>query len=231
MTPHDVRCQALEMLGYTPRQAQFLVLVALHGGYFLRRQYVAFTGTPHGRATVRFLAHAVAREHVRVVPYGRQGHVYHLYARPLYAVIGEEEQIGRAGAHWVTIVGVGISFLLSLVVLKDVVVDGAEPYNGAVYTWMVVEGVRFEIGFLVDALTALIPGLSAQSAVSNNHELSRLRIGPVAVDPAYYAIKSNFETKNPGWRFWRNFRRDRAGDLAADFVFPSGNDLVVNAAP
>ena len=81
---------------------------------------------------------------------------------------------------------------------------------------------------LVDALTALIPGLSAQSAVSNNHEISRLRIGPVAVDPAYYAIKSNFETKNPGWRFWRNFRKDRAGDLAADIVFPSGNDLIVD---
>ena len=33
--------------------------------------------------------------------------------------------IGRAGAHWVTIVGVAISFALSLVVLKDVVIDGA----------------------------------------------------------------------------------------------------------
>lgn len=73
MTTHDVRCQALEMLGYTPRQAQFLVLVALHGGYFLRRQYVAFTGTPHGQAAVRFLARAVAREHVRVVPYRTSG--------------------------------------------------------------------------------------------------------------------------------------------------------------
>jgi pimeloyl-ACP methyl ester carboxylesterase len=81
---------------------------------------------------------------------------------------------------------------------------------------------------LVDALTALIPGLASQSAVSNNHELSRLRIGPVAVDPSYYAIKSNFETKNPGWRFWRNFRRDRAGDLAADIVFPAENDLIVD---
>jgi pimeloyl-ACP methyl ester carboxylesterase len=81
---------------------------------------------------------------------------------------------------------------------------------------------------LVDALTALIPGLSGQSAVVNNHELSRLRIGPVAVDPAYYAIKSNFETKNPGWKFWRNFRKDRAGDLLADIVFPSGNDLIVD---
>ncbi len=100
MTAHDVRCQALEMLGYTPRQAQFLVLVALHGGYFLRRQYVAFTGTPHGQAAVRFLAQCVAREHVRVLPYGRQGHVFHLYARPLYAAIGEEDNRNRRPAEW-----------------------------------------------------------------------------------------------------------------------------------
>lgn len=104
MTADDVRCQALEMLGYTPRQAQFLVLVALHGGYFLRRQYVAFTGTPHGQAAVRFLTHAVSREHVRVLPYGRQGHVFHLYARPLYAAIGEEDNRNRRPAEWDAVV-------------------------------------------------------------------------------------------------------------------------------
>jgi hypothetical protein len=104
MTPHDVRCQALELLGYTPRQAQFLVLVALHGGYFLRRQYVAFTGTPHGQAAVRFLNHAVSREHVRVLPCGRHGHVFHLYARPLYAAIGEEDNRNRRPAEWDAVV-------------------------------------------------------------------------------------------------------------------------------
>jgi pimeloyl-ACP methyl ester carboxylesterase len=81
---------------------------------------------------------------------------------------------------------------------------------------------------LVDALTALVPGLAGQSAVDNNHEINRLRIGPVAVDPAYYVIMSNFETQNPGWRFWRNFRKDRAMDLASDVVFPGNNDLVVD---
>ena len=81
---------------------------------------------------------------------------------------------------------------------------------------------------LVDALTALVPGLAGQSAVDNNYEINRLRIGPVAVDPAYYAIMSNFETQNPGWRFWRNFRKDRAADLATDIVFPGDNDLVVD---
>jgi hypothetical protein len=105
MTAHAVRCQALEMLGYTPRQAQFLVLVALHGGYFLRRQYVAFTGTPHGQAAVRFLAHAVSRDHVRVLPYGRQGRVFHLYARPLYAAIGEEDNRNRRPAEWDAVIG------------------------------------------------------------------------------------------------------------------------------
>jgi NADH-quinone oxidoreductase subunit L len=66
------------------------------------------------------------------------------------------KKIGRAGAHWVTILGVGLSFVLSLVVFKHIVLDGAEPFDGAVYTWMVSEGVRFEIGFLIDRLTTLM---------------------------------------------------------------------------
>jgi NADH-quinone oxidoreductase subunit L len=65
-------------------------------------------------------------------------------------------QIGRTGAHTVTILGVAVSFVLSLVVLKHVTVDGAGPFNGNVYTWLVSDGVHFEIGFLIDRLTALM---------------------------------------------------------------------------
>ncbi|MBK8162422.1 MAG: NADH-quinone oxidoreductase subunit L [Gammaproteobacteria bacterium] len=65
-------------------------------------------------------------------------------------------QIGRAGAHWVTILGVAASFLLSLVVFKHIVLDGNPAYNGAVYTWLVSDGIRFEVGFLVDRLTTLM---------------------------------------------------------------------------
>jgi NADH-quinone oxidoreductase subunit L len=64
--------------------------------------------------------------------------------------------IGRAGAHWAAILGVGISCLLSLFVFKHHALDGAAVYNESVYTWMVSEGIRFEIGFLVDNLTALM---------------------------------------------------------------------------
>jgi len=66
------------------------------------------------------------------------------------------KQIGRSGAHCVTISGVAVSFLLSLLVLKNVVWDGAPIYNHSVYTWMISDGIRFEIGFLVDGLTALM---------------------------------------------------------------------------
>ncbi|BCO30839.1 NADH-quinone oxidoreductase subunit L [Thiohalobacter sp. COW1] len=65
-------------------------------------------------------------------------------------------RLGRAGAHSVTIGGVGIAFLLSLVVLKHHVIDGAAAFNDSVYTWMVSDGIRFEIGFLVDNLTVLM---------------------------------------------------------------------------
>ncbi len=65
-------------------------------------------------------------------------------------------KIGRAGAHWVTIIGVAIAFLLSLVVLRHHVFDGAAPYNETVYTWMVVEGIRLGVCFLVGSLTAVM---------------------------------------------------------------------------
>ncbi len=91
------------------------------------------------------------------------------------------KQIGRAGAHWVTILGVGVSFLLSLLVLKDVVFDGAAIYNQSVYTWMVSDGILFEIGFLIDGLTALM--ITVVSGVSLAVHV--YTIGYMRDDPGY----------------------------------------------
>ena len=65
-------------------------------------------------------------------------------------------QVGRKGAHSVTIGGVGLSFVLSAWVLWGLITGRVEPYNGTVYEWAVVDGVRMEIGFLVDRLSALM---------------------------------------------------------------------------
>lgn len=104
MSAGDQTVQALETFGYTTRQAQFLALVAVHGGYFLRRQFAAFTGRTHGLATVRFLDRAVSRGDVRSLPYGRQGCVFHLCARPLYAALGQEHNRNRRQAEWNAVV-------------------------------------------------------------------------------------------------------------------------------
>ncbi|HEY6774544.1 MAG TPA: NADH-quinone oxidoreductase subunit L, partial [Oxalicibacterium sp.] len=62
--------------------------------------------------------------------------------------------IGRKTSHTVTILGVLISFLLSAYTFSQVL-DGA-TFNGTIYTWMTVAGMKLEIGFLVDTLTAMM---------------------------------------------------------------------------
>lgn len=63
-------------------------------------------------------------------------------------------QLGRTGAHSVTIASVALSTLLSVYVFYEYIFNGAETYNAALYTWMVSDGIRFEIGFLIDSLSA-----------------------------------------------------------------------------
>ena len=64
--------------------------------------------------------------------------------------------IGRSGAHWVTNIGVGLSCLLSMYVFNYHVIDGHPDFNGTVYTWLVTEGVKFQVGFLIDHLSAMM---------------------------------------------------------------------------
>ncbi|MGH6625022.1 MAG: NADH-quinone oxidoreductase subunit L [Burkholderiaceae bacterium] len=63
--------------------------------------------------------------------------------------------IGRRVSHTLTIVGVLLSFILSAMTLKSVVLDGAR-FNETIYQWMVVGGLKMEIGFLVDGLTSMM---------------------------------------------------------------------------
>ncbi|MDH5502310.1 MAG: NADH-quinone oxidoreductase subunit L, partial [Gammaproteobacteria bacterium] len=88
-------------------------------------------------------------------------HGYHLtiVVAPLIAAIIAGlfgRQIGRAGAHWITIIAVGLSCALSVLVLKHLYFDGGQAENYSVYTWAVSDGLRMEVGFLIDRLTALM---------------------------------------------------------------------------
>jgi hypothetical protein len=84
---------------------------------------------------------------------------------------------------------------------------------------------------IADSALAMVPGLAGQSRVSNNFELQRLNSGTVT-GPEYFAVRSNFTTTDPGWKFWKYFADPgvRALNAAADLLFSENNDLVVDTA-
>jgi NADH-quinone oxidoreductase subunit L len=65
-------------------------------------------------------------------------------------------KIGRAATHSLTILGVAISFALSVYVLWGVAFRGAAPFDGMLYEWARVGNLQIGVGFLVDQLTALM---------------------------------------------------------------------------
>ena len=87
--------------------------------------------------------------------------------------------IGRAGSHWVTILSVAVSFAASCVVFFDTV--NGNLYNGPVYTWLTSGGTSFQIGFLIDRLSALM--MVVVSFVSLMVHV--YTIGYMADDPGY----------------------------------------------
>ena len=62
------------------------------------------------------------------------------------------QTLGRVNSHRVAIAGVALSCILSLVVLGDAL--SGSVFNYTIYTWATIGGLRFEVGFLVDTLTA-----------------------------------------------------------------------------
>lgn len=82
---------ALESLGYSDRDAAFLYLVAVHSGYFLRRQFDYFTDRNKGSIVMRFLEKARAAGHIESLDYKQGWHVYHLCSRSIYRLVGNPE--------------------------------------------------------------------------------------------------------------------------------------------
>jgi hypothetical protein len=87
---------ALRSLWYTEREAAFLYLVAVHSGYFLRRQFDYFTDRNKGALVMRFLEKARSAGHIESLDYRQGWHVYHLCSRSIYRPLGDgESQLRR----------------------------------------------------------------------------------------------------------------------------------------
>jgi hypothetical protein len=81
---------ALKALGYTETEARFLYIVATHSGYFVARQFLAFTDAHWGKRTTLFWNKLQTKRHARTECFPKSGTVYHLFSRRLYRQIDRE---------------------------------------------------------------------------------------------------------------------------------------------
>lgn len=86
---------ALESLGYTEREASFLYLVAVHSGYFLRRQFDYFIDRNKGSIVMRFLEKARIAGHIQLLDTAHRRQVYHLFYKPIYRLFGAPDSQNR----------------------------------------------------------------------------------------------------------------------------------------
>ena len=89
------RAKRVEELGYRSVDAEFLTAVALLGGFFVRRQYRAFSGVGKGCAEVRLVGRAMTNGHLRVN--GRKPALYRLCGASLFGAVGCDDPGSGAG--------------------------------------------------------------------------------------------------------------------------------------
>ena len=83
----EERAAALTARGWTRREAEWLVLVCLHSGVFLRSQYLAFIGQTNPALAHRFIP--CCREYAVEQPWSGSGlRVCRIAARRMYRVLG-----------------------------------------------------------------------------------------------------------------------------------------------
>lgn len=86
---------SIEQLGYTPREAAFIYLVARNSGYFLARQFNWFLRRKGGALTQGFVDKLRAREHAAVVAYDRNRFVFHVKSKTIYRLLDIQDSQNR----------------------------------------------------------------------------------------------------------------------------------------
>lgn len=121
------RAKAIEVFGFSERQARFLLTVMSHSGVFVERQYCAFAGIVHGQKTTDFLRRLVDAKVAVAVTTGalHRGRLIHVRHKPLYAAIGQVDNRNRKPAE--------LGRLIERVMLLDAVLD-----DGG-FTWLGAE--------------------------------------------------------------------------------------------
>jgi hypothetical protein len=168
---HDERADVLRWYGYTPRQAAFLAMVLVHGGYLLRRQFAAFLGRQDGGMITDLVHRLVRNGHGRRHVFRRNTEVFHIFARRLYQSIDEPDCRYRREVS------------LATMVERLMVIDLVLAHRNATFLATEEEKVSF---FLGRAPAELFPGrwTSAPNAPGSPRTHVFVDKAPLFVEPA-----------------------------------------------
>ncbi len=172
--PVPDRAAILQTLGFSERQARFLVTVMVHSGVFIQRQSCRFAGLAHRQKTHDFINRLIGRGFAREIRPGalHRGRLYHIQHKRLYTAIGQVDNRNRRRAP--------LSRMIERVMLLDAVLDDPE------FIWLGAESDKARI----------LPPAPRRSRIERR-ELPRLTFGtgarqtlrlfpdklPIGVDP------------------------------------------------
>jgi len=91
----EQRIANLEAFRYSTDEARFLALVALHSGYFVRRQFDAAVDVYRGKRSSEFTAKLLDRGHARRYVFDHNRQVFHLQYKPFYEAVGDGNSRNR----------------------------------------------------------------------------------------------------------------------------------------
>jgi hypothetical protein len=157
----DERAQAVAKKGFTDRQARFLVIVMLHSGVCVPRQYARFCGIVHGQKTRKFFAKLVRLRYASMYDCRHnRARIYHVNQRALYATIGEADCRLRRPLT--------LSHAIQRLMVLDAIVEDPE---------MVWLGTAEDKANHLTALTSITPGNLPHVSIRND-EGRRVRSFP-----------------------------------------------------
>lgn len=87
--------ESIGRLGYTPEESEFLMLAAVHSGYFVRRQFSAFLAQSPGGAEARFVEKLIRTGYAQALNHRGNRIIYHLRAKSLYGRLGQTDNRNR----------------------------------------------------------------------------------------------------------------------------------------
>ncbi|MBP7621029.1 MAG: hypothetical protein KA745_08695 [Gemmatimonadales bacterium] len=217
MTPQD-RIDGVARLGFTERQARFLVTVMTHSGVCLPRHYATFAGVAYGHRINRFFYRLVDRGFASVCPcLHNRALVYHVQHRGLYAGIGEPHSRFRRP--------VPAASVMPRLMLLDAVLEA--PY----VHWLAYEHDKVE--HFTTGSGILRQSLPQQASRASGAPASRLFPDalPIGVEPPKRAVFVYPATRSSLVDFRPFVRRHHAllGALHAwtiQLVFPPDESLV-----